>query len=446
LHSENFKIDLPLDAVKTPSLSPLTQSHGDGIGAERAIKKSAIEIGFDLVGVAPVDVAGDLDFAKSWVEQGRGGEMNYLRNPKRHDPRRVLPSVQSVVCVGLIYNSPLPYSTEVHVFPSRADHRHAPCADPEPDSSANSAATNMITDTAWISRYAWGRDYHKVMRKKLESLRSSIQAIAPGVETRVYADTGPIVERVFARYSGIGWVGKNTCLIHPEKGSCFFLGVILTSLALRPDLPAADRCGSCRRCIDACPTGALDAPYAMDASRCIAYFTIELKESIPAGFRPALGVNVFGCDICQDVCPWNSPRPKFGLTISVEEATPNRQSRRSRLAITTSVPEFNPQSARMKEPKTNSPEDFSFFNPPLAALAAMTEEDFRRIFRDMPMKRAKFRGFMRNLCVALGNCGNPKLLPAALELSAHPDPLIREHALWACDRLKKCEARAVRDL
>jgi epoxyqueuosine reductase len=305
------------------------------------IKQKAIEAGFDMVGIAPVGVWGDLDFARRWVEQGYGGEMHYLQNPRRDDPRQVLPSAESAVCVGLVYNAPLPYSTEVGSRQSEAgsqeragypssvvrrplqeatgpgqwatDHGQ-PTANPE-------VRTPNLEPRAWISRYAWGRDYHDVMRKKLEQLRTAIEQAAPGAETRVYVDTGPVVERAFARHSSIGWMGKNTCLINPTKGSWFFLGVLLTNLRLEPDLPTADRCGSCTRCLDACPTGALVKPYVMDASRCIAYFTIELKGSIPEDYRPAIGSNVFGCDICQDVCPWNRSQKPGARSLNQEEQT-----------------------------------------------------------------------------------------------------------------------------
>jgi epoxyqueuosine reductase len=243
---------------------------------EARIKERAIEAGFDLAGVAPLAAWRDLEFAQNWSAQGYGGEMTYLKNPRRADPHLILSSVKSIVCVGLVYNAPLPYSTDVS--------RQLSVDSPRPTADSPSADSRLPTPDprAWISRYAWGRDYHKLMR----------------VDTRVYVDTGPIPERAFARLSGIGWTGKNTCLINQQKGSWFFIGVILTNLDLEPDVPAFDRCGSCRRCLDACPTGALVEPYVMDASRCIAYFNIELKGSIPAEFRPAIGANVFGCDIC----------------------------------------------------------------------------------------------------------------------------------------------------
>ena len=293
---------------------------------KHALKQRALDIGFDLVGIAPAAPGRDLEFAREWIERGYGGEMRYLANPKRFDLRTVLPSVQSVVCVGLIYNTPFPYSTDVgsrqkaggrglesevrsqesEEAEGRASIPQFPFSNFQFPVASDDGGQDARAPRGWISRYAWGRDYHEMMRKKLERLRAGIEELAPGAETRVYVDTGPVVERAFARFSGLGWMGKNTCVINEEKGSWFFLGVVLTNLQLDPDLPAPDRCGTCRACLDACPTGALVAPYVMDASRCISYLTIELKDSIPRELRPGIGRNVFGCDICQDVCPWNS--------------------------------------------------------------------------------------------------------------------------------------------
>ncbi|MGH9404284.1 MAG: tRNA epoxyqueuosine(34) reductase QueG, partial [Terriglobia bacterium] len=248
------------------------------VDIRETLKQRALDTGFDLVGIAPVEAPDDLSFARNWVEAGYGGEMQYLSNPKRDDPRLVLPSAQSIICVGLVYNTRWPYSRPGAATGTRKQQsngeRHA----------GFSAPSSRL---GWISRYAWGRDYHDVMRGKLEMLRREIEALAPKVETRVYTDTGPVIERAFARRSGIGWMGKNTCLINQQKGSWFFLGIVLTNLALAPDLPAPDRCGSCTRCIEACPTGALTEPYRMDATRCISYLTIELKGAVPEALRPA---------------------------------------------------------------------------------------------------------------------------------------------------------------
>jgi epoxyqueuosine reductase len=396
------------------------------------LKKRALDIGFDLVGIAPISIWPDLEFSQQWVASGFGGEMRYLANPKRADPKLVLPTAESIICLGLVYNAALPYSTEMHAKPQ-------PLGVQEP--------------RGWVSRYAWGRDYHRVMRNKLERVRQEIEALAPGAQTRVYVDTGPIVERAFARFSGIGWMGKNTCLINEEKGSWFFLGVVLSSLALEPDLPAPDRCGSCTRCLEACPTGALARPYVMDASRCIAYLTIEKKGSIPPDFRPAIGLNVFGCDICQDVCPWNSSRQNHPRS-SVSD-----RKGRSRGAEITNAAEFQPLEietggirppansrgaagkglslARLAPGRSNpEPVSVSLFNPPLHALASLDEEGFRRAFSRSPVKRAKYRGWLRNLCVAIGNSGDTSFIPWLERACEHPDTLIREHASWALARLQ----------
>jgi len=348
------------------------------------------------------------------------------------------------------------------------------------------------------------------MRARLEHLRAGIEELAPGVETRVYVDTGPIVERAFARLSGIGWMGKNTCLINQQKGSWFFIGVVLTSLEIDPDPPAFDRCGSCRRCLDACPTGALVEPYVMDASRCIAYLNIELKGSIPADLRPAVGANLFGCDICQDVCPWNRSSglgarvsgdgPSFAvgsLLPPAEDGNSKVETRKSefgnaktrRRAPTTQIPQFypltinradalrttnnrqlrtddetqttndEPRTAESRvpatadgqlltdheQPRTNNaqrttkrePLTWSLFNPKLEDLTSFSEDDFRRVFRDSPVKRVKYRGWLRNLCVAIGNSSDPRFLPWLERMRLHADGIVREHAEWAIDRLRQ---------
>ena len=432
------------------------------------VKNRALKIGFDLIGVAPIGAWQDLEFSRQWVERGFSGEMRYLANPKRHDTRSVLPSTRSVVSVGLVYNASLPYSVEVEKSGVRSQESEGEASDGQREPFSN--FDFRISDAtegprAWISRYAWGRDYHQVMRTKLEKLRAAIQDLGAEVETRVFVDTGPIVERAFARLSGIGWMGKNTCLLNQEKGSWFFLGVILTNLALAPDLPAPDRCGSCTRCIEACPTGALVEPYVMDASRCIAYFNIELKGSIPAEFREAIGRNVFGCDICQDVCPWNGEgrsqklearSQKENADISAMGKAPlSAHSKIPRRAATTLLPEFQPLKVEVPSPQPLTPSPcspspqspapsiphlapgtFSLFNPPLETLACMSEADFRRAFAKSPIKRVKYRGWLRNLCVAMGNSGDPRFIPKLQELTAHPDPNIREHVAWALERIQ----------
>jgi epoxyqueuosine reductase len=396
-----------------------------------AVRERAIDLGFDLAGIAPIGVWKDLEFSRRWVEKGFNGEMRYLENPKRFDPHLVLPSAKSVICVGLVYDTPFPCSSF-----------HLPV----------SAAA---TPRAWISRYAWGQDYHEIMRAKLEQLRAALEDLAPAVETRAFVDTGPIVERAFARFSGIGWMGKNTCIINQEKGSWFFLGVILTNLELAPDLPAPDRCGSCTACLETCPTGALVRPYVMDASRCISYFSIELKGSIPELFRPKIGSSVFGCDICQDVCPWNSSHQPSAFSYQ-QSLSPERQSADEhyvKKAAATKVPQFHPMTfapirSTLEEgsackqlttdhrQRTTDAASFSLFNPTLDALASFSEDDFRRIFAHSPIKRVKYRGWLRNLCVTMRNSGDERFVPWLERAAQHSDPIVREHAAWALERLR----------
>src|SRR5208282_2504544 len=407
------------------------------------IKQRALEVGFDLAGIAPPSALKDLEFLSQWVEKGFAGEMRYLADPRREDSRRVLPSVKSMICVGLVYNTPHPYSTDI-----------ADLAEGKKGSSPRGAPTGDTRPRGWISRYAWGSDYHEAMRKKLEQLRTILEHVATGVETRVYVDTGPIVERAFARLSGIGWMGKNTCLINEQKGSWFFLGVILTNLELEPDLAAPDRCGSCMRCLEACPTGALVEPYVMDASRCIPYFNIELKGVIPEKFRKAIGRNVFGCDICQDVCPWNGrPLSVVSGLLHDDAARGEHTGARppQRHAATTALPDFQPLQVEIKpppslpagDPKPNShplpAESFSLFNPPLEALASLREEDFRTFFARSPIKRVKYRGWLRNLCVAIGNSRDRHFIAWLEDAARHPDAMVREHALWALRQLPTAE-------
>lgn len=347
-------------------------------------KQAAAEAGFDLAGIASVrpDDFPELAAFTEWVESGHAGEMKYLEKRteagdlRRASLKNAAPWARSVLVCALNYNADAPYSTQVH-DPARG----------------------------WISRYAWpSRDYHDLLLGRLERVEAAIRAYATEhnlpLETRRYVDTGPVVERVYAKYAGIGWIGKNTCIINQKLGSWIFLGVVLTSLELAPDLPAPDRCGSCTRCIDACPTDALIAPGKMDARRCIAYLTIEKRGDVPAEFRQAVGHHVFGCDICQDVCPWNT---KPG------NAPP------------ASSPEFEAQE--------------KLIHPDLKWLARMDQEEFRAIFRGSPVKRTKYAGLKRNVAVAMGNSGNKDFVPELERMAADPDPTIAEHARWALDQL-----------
>jgi len=257
----------------------------------------------------------------------------------------------------------------------------------------------------WISRYAWSReDYHDSLLRRLRKLESLIRNIScpHAIETRAYVDTGPVVERVFAKYAGIGWLGKNTCLINQTIGSWLFLGVIITSLELVSDLPAPDRCGSCTRCIDACPTQALVAAHELDSTRCIAYLTIEKRGAIAEALRPGMGRQVFGCDICQDVCPWN------------------------RRAPASEKMEFEPRPGLV--------------NPALGYLAEISEEEFRVTFRGSPIKRAKRNGLRRNALIAIGNTGDADFLPLLERASQDADPVIAETADWA---KKRCDHSGV---
>ncbi len=257
-------------------------------------------LGFDLCGIAPATEFPELAHLDEWLERGYAGEMRYLHNPRRQSSSLVMEGARSVIVCALNYNTSLP-------LVDRGFRGHPIKSLPQ------------TGPRGWISRYGWGDDYHNVLGEKLETLIQNLRREFPeSFDARAYVDTGPIVERVAAKYAGLGWLAKNTCLINEEIGSWFFLGVIVTTLDLAPSLgpaetPAPDLCGNCSLCIDACPTGAIVEPYVLDARRCISYLTIELRGAIPQEFRQPIGRHVFGCDICQDVCPWNRRAPVTAL-------------------------------------------------------------------------------------------------------------------------------------
>jgi epoxyqueuosine reductase len=347
------------------------------------VKRAAEEAGFDLAGIAPATDAAEHKHFPEWIAAGHAGEMKYLEareeggELKRASLARVAPWARSVIVCAINYNTEHPYSTEVH--------------DP---------------DRGWISRYAWSReDYHDAVVRRLKQVEASLhQAVPaelqPSLTTRTYVDTGPVVERIYAKYAGVGWIGKNTCIINQKKGSWLFLGVILTSLELAPDIPAPDRCGTCTRCIDACPTDALLGSYELDSNRCISYLTIEKRGSIPEDLRSGIGRHIFGCDICQDVCPWNRKAPSS--TASEFEARPG------------------------------------LVNPALAWLAEMSLEEFRQAFRGSPIRRTNRSGLRRNAAIAIGNSGERKFLPLLDKLTTDEDQSVAESARWARTRLLLC--------
>jgi len=258
-------------------------SHEDVLTAA-SIKEKARELGFDVCGIAPAASFSELSFLRAWLDRGYAGEMDYLHRTadKRTDVRNVVPGARSVIVTGTVYNTDRPYSTEQ--------------ADP---------------DSALIARYAWGDDYHDVVGARLEALLAWMREQAPApFDARGYVDTGPVQERVYAQHAGVGWIGKNTCVINPELGSWVFLGVIICSLPLAIDAPALDQCGTCTLCLEACPTNALVAPGVLDSTRCLSYLTIELRGEIPEEHARDLGGRIYGCDICQEVCPWNAVAPR----------------------------------------------------------------------------------------------------------------------------------------
>jgi epoxyqueuosine reductase len=369
------------------------------------IVNQAKSAGFALCGVARAEKFPELARTAEWLGKGYAGEMNYLADPRRADPQSAMPGVRSIIVCLLNYQTAQPHTTDSRM------HRD----DGEP--------------RGWISRYAWGDDYHEVLQTRLHVLVSLLsERFGEPFEARTYVDTGPVQERVFAKYAGLGWLGKNTLLLNESLGSYFFLGVILTTLDLEPslasdELPPPDLCGNCRQCLDACPTQAFAEPYVLDARKCISYLTIELRGSIPEYLREPIGEHVFGCDICQDVCPWN------------------------RRAPSTAFEEFQPRAFRPpKEPRAESSlhgADETLLFPRLEWLAGLSEEEFRKLFRGSPIKRMKWRGLVRNACIALGNSGlrrgavaHARIIRLLERLESSPERVIAESARWALSRIQ----------
>jgi len=369
---------------------------------DKSVKEVLLEAaraaGFELAGVAAVGDFPEHRQFEHWIETGRAAEMGYMAardeagGLKRGSLGRVAPWARSVVVCAANYNAAQPYS--IHPYPT------------------------FVGDLprGWIARYAWSReDYHDAVLRRLREvegeLRSAFKSAATNdgsgneLITRCYVDTGPVAERLYAKYAGIGWSGKNTCLINQKMGSWLFLGVILTSLELPPDTPAPDRCGSCTRCIDACPTQAIVAAHELDANLCISYLTIEKRGPIPEPLREGLGRHVFGCDICQDVCPWNRKAP------------------------VTSAAEFQPREGLV--------------NPALEWLAEMDDAGFREVFRGSPVRRAKRQGLRRNAALAMGNSGEARFLPVLRKMEGEEDTVVADAAKWAAAKIRSKTATDV---
>lgn len=336
------------------------------------IHARANDLGFELVGITPAAQSETIARYRQWIENGYAGKMGYLERqlPLKVDVRQLLAEAKSVISLAMNYYT----------------------LDP-PKALAEDPAHGQI------SRYAWGDDYHDVIRQRLSELVDFIKQTAETeLKTRVCVDTAPIIEREYAQKAGIGWIGKNTNLIHWRSGSWYFLAEVLINIDLESDTaPLRGSCGTCTRCIEACPTDAIIEPNLLDSRLCISYLTIELKERIPKALRPKIGNLIFGCDICQEVCPWNSK------------------------AVPTDEPAFQPRDGNL--------------TPKLLSLIGMTQQEFSRRFKGSPIKRTKRRGFLRNVLVAIGNWGEPRAVPALKDALADDEPLVRSHAAWALGKI-----------
>ena len=366
----------------------------------RAIKARALELGFDLCGIAPAGSFPELKFLDEWLARGYAGEMAWMSRSadRRADVRNVVPGARSVIVTGTIYATESE-SGDDPTQPLEAPH-HPTRSGVTPHHPTPSEVTpcDPTPTRGRIARYARGDDYHDVLKERLDALLAWMRAESPEpFDARAYVDTGPVQERVYAQYAGLGWIGKNTCLINAEHGSWLFLAEIITTLDLEPDTEALEQCGSCRRCLDACPTGALVDAGVLDSTRCISYLTIELRTAIPEAHRAALGNHVYGCDICQDVCPYNHPA---------------------------SASSDAPWQARA-----------GLDLPSLVDLWRRPDSELRALIKGSAMTRAKLTGIRRNLAVAIGNSGDQDALDALREHRADQpsaaDPIVTEHIDWA---------------
>ncbi|MFH1185468.1 MAG: tRNA epoxyqueuosine(34) reductase QueG [Chloroflexota bacterium] len=351
-----------------------------GPSLEQSIKDEARRLGFVLAGVTTPDPPPHASVFQDWLSHGRHGSMSYLAEDRsrlrRADPRLIMPECRSIIVLAAPYLNPN-----------------------RPEGKA--AHFKNVHGRGRVAAYAWGQDYHEVIPERLRALVAFIEReVGHKVASRCHTDTAPILERDLAQRAGLGWIGKNTCLINPRLGSYFLLAEILLDVDLKPDAPVyADHCGTCTRCIDACPTGCILSDRTIDARQCISYLTIELKDSIPSELRPRMANWIFGCDICQMVCPWNRFAPPDG-----DKA-------------------FAPGGA--------SPV------PLLLQQLQLSDEAFRSQFRETAIRRAKHAGYVRNLIVAAGNEAGPEALPLLQAAAEHGDPLVQEHAAWAIRRITR---------
>ncbi len=373
----------------------------DSLRLEDRIRGLGLALGLDALGFAGAEPTQRTRFLREWIARGHAGEMAYLgrRLEERVDPRRVLPGARTLI-VGALACAPAQAMPEVTL-------------DATPEKASGTAE-----GTGRVARYAGGDDYHDVLLDRLRALEAALPSLSGReVRSRSYVDTGPVAEKAAAERAGLGWIAKNSCLIHPELGSHVMLGVILCDLELEPDATLPDHCGSCRACLDACPTQAFPEPYVLDATRCLSYTTIELRGPIPEALREAQGDHVFGCDICQSVCPWNRSRPRTPLSDPL--------GLRARLSAR--------EAWRM---------------PSLVWILSLDEAGFQEATRGTALRRARYQGLLRNALVAAGNrvlsrqdavAGDPALRAAVARHAESGDEILREHARWALDRIDRLE-------